>query len=211
MGTDAVEYGQTGPGRLDGNGRAGRRKSAGKAARRRDKDCQVKRLQSVFGATALAARPGALAFALLTLPVPALAAADGMAETADPAAAEEAPPSDQQIAEGLFSATSRLRAPRRQAVCGVPDKNGDIIVCGANRGEEWRVPSTTTSDPASRQAQQTGVPQAPNVSSLSDCSRGCIGIGKAREQMYVVDLAQLPKPPAGSDADLIAKGEMPAP
>ena len=53
----------------------------------------------------------------------------------------------------------------------------------------------------------TGIARAPNVSNLPDCSRGCLHIGKKIPQVLTVDLTKIPKAPAGSDADLIARGE----
>ena len=171
------------------------------------------RIQSKPGALRAAVRGVGLLAAALLQPLPALAAPDSVPGVAAAAGQndEGPPPSDQEIAEGLFRATAKLSAPKPRPTCGEPDKNGDIVVCGANRGEQWRVPSATLSDPTSREALRTGLARAPNVSSLADCSRGCIGIGKAPQPIYVVDLAKLPKAPAGSDADLISKGEMPAP
>ena len=123
--------------------------------------------------------------------------------------ASEAPRSDREIAEGLFSSTRRLTAPRkRDPDCGQTNARGEIVVCGADRGERWRVPSTTSSDPASRAAQDTGIARAPNVSALPDCSRGCIHLGRKVPQVLTVDLSKLPPPPAGSDADRIGRGEM---
>ena len=128
--------------------------------------------------------------------------------TGDAPTEEEAPRTDQQIAEGLFSSTTRLTTPRqRPADCGTTNARGEIVVCGADRGEQWRVPSTTDSDPTSRQAMNTGVPRAPNVSALPDCSRGCLHFGKPTPKVLTLDLAKIPKAPVGSDADLIARGE----
>lgn len=119
------------------------------------------------------------------------------------------PPSDQAIAEGLFRATARLTAPRkRDPACDSGSGKSEIVVCGADRGERWRVPSTTTSDPTSREAQNTGIARAPNVSALPDCSRGCLHLGRAPGQVLTIDAKAIPKAPAGSDADRIARGEM---
>jgi len=138
----------------------------------------------------------------LSAPVGAAAPDGGTADE------PQAPRTDQQIAEGLFASTARLTAPRkRDPDCGKTNAKGDIVVCGADRGQQWRVPSTTDSDPTSRQAMNTGIARAPNVSNLPDCSRGCLHIGKKIPQVLTVDLTKIPKAPAGSDADLIARGE----
>lgn len=120
--------------------------------------------------------------------------------------AEAAPPADAVVAGALMT-TARVSRPRR-AACGEPGPGGEIVVCGADHGEQWRVPSTTDSDRGSHQAMDTGVPAAPNVSSLPDCRRGCLGFGKAPPPLYIIDLRKMPEAPAGSDADRIAKGEL---
>ena len=124
--------------------------------------------------------------------------------------APEAPRDDAAIANGLMI-SPRAAEKAKRAACETARSGGDIVVCGADHGEQWRVPSTSDSDPASHQAQNTGVPAAPNVSSLPDCRRGCVGFGRVPPPVYVVDFSLLPKAPAGSDADLIARGEIPAP
>ena len=139
----------------------------------------------------------------LAAPVPGWATPDS-----PPADAAEAPPSDRELAEGLFLSTAKLTAPKKPG-CGEPGKNGEIVVCGADRGERWRVPGET--DPNAPGAQNTGVARAPNVSSLPDCSRGCLHLGKKQQPLHIIDFSKLPIAPAGSDADKIAKGEMPAP
>lgn len=108
---------------------------------------------------------------------------------------------------GSLLTTARVTRPRR-AACGEPGKGGEIVVCGADHGEQWRVPSTADSDPESRQGTDNGVVRAPNVSSLPDCRHGCKGFGKAPPPLYIIDLRKMPEAPAGSDADRIAKGEI---
>ena len=120
------------------------------------------------------------------------------------------PPDDAAVATSLMISPGAASRARR-AACEESRRQGEIVVCGFDRGEQWRVPSTAESDPTSRQGRDTGVPSAPNVSSLPDCSRGCIGFGKVPPPVYVVDFSKLPEAPKGSDADRIAKGEMPAP
>jgi len=98
-----------------------------------------------------------------------------------------------------------VRKPKR---CGAPDEKGEIVVCGADHGEQWRVPSTTDSDPASREAQNTGMPHAPGVNGLPGCARGCIGIGKGPPPVYIINLEDIPEAPADSDAQKVANGEL---
>ena len=157
-------------------------------------------------------RPAArLAAAMLLTCLGTSAAMAAPADGANPAqGAAEVPRDDAAIANGLMI-SPRAAEKAKRAACETARSGGDIVVCGADHGEQWRVPSTTDSDPGSHQAQNTGVPSAPNVSSLSDCRRGCVGFGRVPPPVYVVDFSLLPKAPAGSDADLIARGEIPAP
>lgn len=151
----------------------------------------------------------ALAAAIVWAPGRDRALAAEPAEAAAPEA-EAPPPSDSALAEGLFISTTRRRTANRQstAQCKADKAQGDIVVCGADRGEQWRVPSTTDSDPTSREAQDTGIARAPNVSGLPGCERGCLRVGKGPPQVMTIDLSQLPKAPRDSDADRIARGEM---
>ena len=137
------------------------------------------------------------------------AAADSLAPAESPPSPAP-PPDDAAIAANLMISPGAASRARR-AECEAARSQGEMVVCGFDRGEQWRVPSTADSDPASRQGQDNGVPRAPNVSSLPDCSRGCLGFGKVPPPVYVVDFSKLPEAPKGSDADRIAKGEMPAP
>lgn len=149
----------------------------------------------------------ALCGAALVLMAPVGAPASAAAQSTPETTEEAAPPSDRQIAEGLVL-SARAIAPRKRSACGEPDSKGDIVVCGADRGERWRVPSATDSDPTSREAQNTGIARAPNVSALPDCSRGCIGLGKGPRRVYSIDMSKMPAAPADSDADLVARGEI---
>lgn len=160
-----------------------------------------------------------MAVAGLLIAVPAAAAPGAPAAgvmTGPPAnrqetASESAPPDDATIAAGLMVSPAAT-ARRRRAECAESRRQGEIVVCGADRGEQWRVPSTAESDPRSRQGRDTGLPAAPNVSSLPDCAIvKCHGFGKVPPPVYVVDFSKLPEAPAGSDADRIAKGEAPGP
>ncbi|MEO5597201.1 MAG: hypothetical protein ABIQ66_01140 [Novosphingobium sp.] len=99
-------------------------------------------------------------------------------------------------------------AARRNQRCGFENAKGEIVVCAADHGEDVRVPSTTDSDPNSREAQNTGVPRAPNVSGLPGCARGCLGIGKGPPPVYIIDLKDIPDAPKGSDAEKVANGEI---
>lgn len=104
--------------------------------------------------------------------------------------------------------------PRRRCDSGGGDDTV-IVVCAPDRGEDQRVPSTAQSDPASRAARHeldNGVPRAPQLDRGSCRGKpGCAIGGWAPPPVYVIDVKALPEAPAGSDADLIARGEKPAP
>ena len=101
--------------------------------------------------------------------------------------------------------------PKPRCGSGGPD---EIVVCAPESGDQFRVPSTAESDPNSREAKRRlddGIPRAPQVGTVIDCSRGCVGFGSVPPPAYIIDFSTIPDAPPGSDADLIAKGEKPAP
>lgn len=122
------------------------------------------------------------------------------------------PEPDQQVVDRLAAAKSRLSVESVQDRCRAARQTDEIVVC-VDRGEDLRVPSTSESDPASlvaRRALNNGVPRAPQLDRGSCKGQpGCIVGGWAPPPIYVIDPAALPQAPEGSDADKIAKGEMP--
>ena len=103
-----------------------------------------------------------------------------------------------------------MQGPPQPPKCGVPASDGTIIVCGGKAAsDKERIPLREELESA--RSVKGGVPRAPNVSGLRDCSRGCIGFGSAPVAMYYFDLKALPEAPKGSDADRIATGEIRAP
>jgi hypothetical protein len=101
-------------------------------------------------------------------------------------------------ARAVFSAE-----PRKAAPC--PDAKGDeIVVCAEPEDPAGQyVPSATDNgDP------DDGMPRAPDVSGLPTDG---IRIGKTPRHPLIIDLSKIPEAPAGSDAGLIARGEMAAP
>ncbi len=129
-----------------------------------------------------------------------------------PAAAQEQSDADADASAAARIAEARatyLPAPRQRSTCNKDADSTEIVVCAPDRGEDQRVPSSADSDPRSRSALRTGMPSAPNVSGLPDCSSGCIGMGWAPPPVYYIDVKALPQAPEGSDAEKVAKGEMP--
>ncbi len=127
-------------------------------------------------------------------------------------AGAQAPDPDPQVAERLAAAKSRLGVETVQDRCRNARKSGEIVVC-IDRGEDLRVPSTAESDPSSlaaRRALNNGIPRAPQLDRGSCKGQpGCVVGGWAPPPIYVIDPAALPQAPEGSDADRIAKGELP--
>ncbi len=130
------------------------------------------------------------------------------------AAANAAPPgpdaTDQKVAELLSAAHDVYGVPDKRDRCK-PATGDEIVVCADNGGDQ-RVPSTAESDPNSRAARKAldgNIPRAPQFDRgyCADCPH----FGSVPPPVYYVDVTKLPPPPAGSDADLIAKGEKSAP
>lgn len=119
---------------------------------------------------------------------------------------------DPQVAARLAAAQARLGVATVQKRCGAARQSDEIVVC-VDRGEDLRVPSTADSDPSSlaaRRALNNGIPRAPQLDRGSCKGQpGCVVGGWAPPPIYVIDPAALPQAPEGSDADKIAKGEMP--
>jgi hypothetical protein len=125
------------------------------------------------------------------------------------AAANPAPTITAEQALANARALTTVVQPKRPAC---PEATGDeIVVCAEHEDPKKQyVPSDTDSGVP----DDGGVPQAPNVSGLPDCASAgfCAQhLGKQPRQLYIIDLKAIPEPPAGSDADRIARGEMAAP
>ena len=124
----------------------------------------------------------------------------------DSAAAAAADLEDQANAEIAQRLLHSAEKPR----CGVPAADGSIVVCGGREAsEQERLP--LRGELESARSTRDGLPRAPNVSGMRDCSRGCIGIGGVAAPMYYFDIRALPEAPPDSDADRIARGEIRAP
>ena len=95
-----------------------------------------------------------------------------------------------------------------------PTPGSDEIVVCVDRGEDQRVergaPDPNTLE--GRRALNGGVPRAPQFDHGSCRGKpGCIIGGWAPPPVYYTDVTKLPEAPPGSDADKIAKGEVPEP
>lgn len=128
-------------------------------------------------------------------------------------AAQEVPAdaTDRKVAQMIGRAREAYGVPDPAAKCRRNADSDEIVVC-VDRGEDLKVPSTSESDPTSRAALNDGLPRAPQLDRGSCKGQpGCIVGGYAPPPLYIVDVSKLPQAPEGSDADLIARGEMPSP
>jgi len=133
---------------------------------------------------------------------------------AAPAQAQEAQQSDADIARNVLQTQGHLAPPLRKR-CAAPT-GGDIVVC-AQDNTPFRMPSTADTDPNSKEALNDGRLTTPDVAGAGifkgkpTMSGACLIPPCPPPKAYMIDLSQIPKPPPGSDADKIAKGELRAP
>lgn len=125
-------------------------------------------------------------------------------------AADASATTDSALAEVNAQIAQRLLTAGQPKKCENGGPDGAIVVCGGREAnEKERLPLRDELDSA--RSTRDGLPRAPNVSGLPDCSRGCIGFGSAPTPMYFFDITKLPEAPPDSDADKIARGEIRAP
>jgi hypothetical protein len=131
--------------------------------------------------------------------------------------ANEKPEAEKSIAERAAAALAREKAfledpnkrCRREA-----ENSREIVVCAdPDKNTRDRLPLRNETDIA--RSTRTGVPRAPDLDGIK-CRPGADGvcrgnIGRAPPPIYYIDLSKIPEAPPGSDADKIAKGEIPAP
>ena len=94
------------------------------------------------------------------------------------------------------------------------DRRNEIVVCAdPRRNERERLPLREESETA--RSNRTGMPPPPDIDGIK-CRRGADGVcrgnvGGAPPPIDYIDLSKIPEAPPGSDADRIAKGEVPVP
>lgn len=89
--------------------------------------------------------------------------------------------------------------------------SGEIVVCAETNKDDANALTGTRAETQKRYAQETmnkGKPAAPDMFGIPDNGKG-IGFGKPPPAAISVDFNALPKAPAGSDADRIARGLAP--
>lgn len=134
----------------------------------------------------------------------------------EPALAQTDDEIDARVEQRIAEARAKFGAPPPRRRCESDSADPDaIVVCAPDRGEDQRVPSTAETDPHSLAARlylNNGVPRAPQLDRGSCKGQpGCFVGGWVPPPVYYIDLKAIPEAPEGSDADKIAKGEMPAP
>ena len=130
---------------------------------------------------------------------------------AAPARAQTDPDTlDAKVAERLDQAKAAYGVADPRLRCRPTPGSDEIVVC-VDRGEDQRV-ERGAPDPNSlegRRALNGGVPRAPQFDK-GYCAE-CPHFGSVPPPVYYTDVSKLPQAPPGSDADKIAKGEMPEP
>ena len=130
---------------------------------------------------------------------------------AAPARAQTDPDAlDAKVAERLDQAKAAYGVADPRLRCRPTPGSDEIVVC-VDRGEDQRV-ERGAPDPNSlegRRALNGGVPRAPQFDK-GYCAE-CPHFGSVPPPVYYTDVSKLPQAPPGSDADKIAKGEMPEP
>ena len=146
---------------------------------------------------------------------PPVAAQDDSTATSGPAAAPDQAPAPAEPPPRINLLVTVPRADANQAAlqqcrdeADAGTISGEIVVC-REQGQGKDTP--LTGDRAATQkryAEETalkGAPRAPEAFGIPDNGKG-IGFGGVPPPAYMIDFEVLPPPPAGSDADRIARG-----
>lgn len=137
-----------------------------------------------------------------------------LAMVATPAQAQQAP---RITAEQVIDTARDAYGPPPPEPACAPQEGDEIVVCAREQdNSQFRVKSTSELDPESEEALADGLPRAPDVAGPgifkgpATVGSLCIpGLQKCPPPpAYMIDFSALPDAPEGSDADLIAKGEM---
>lgn len=106
--------------------------------------------------------------------------------------------------------TGRITPDKVRRRCAEPVRRGEIVVCAPDE-EKNRVGSSADEDPASREALDNGMLHTPDVAGAGIFKgKKTFGFGSVYVPL-IIDLADIPEAPKGSDADRIANGELRAP
>lgn len=133
----------------------------------------------------------------------------GLVLAALPAATQAQDAAEGRAEELIERARDVWRVPPEVDPCARQAAEGEIVVCAVRDTARYRVPPSSVTDPASRASLRDGMPRAPQLDRGSCKGQpGCIVGGWAPPPLHLIDLAAIPEPPPGSDADKVARGEM---
>ena len=114
---------------------------------------------------------------------------------------------DRKVAERLAAQKATTDLADKRCALGNADAT-EIVVCAPRELHENRYPGREQLD--SVQSTYDGVPRAPDLRPVYPgpvVARGCFIPPCPPPAMIFIDVKALPEAPAGSDADLIARGE----
>ena len=139
---------------------------------------------------------------------PALAGIALLAVPCSAFAQNAASESDRRVQD--IVAAQKAQTDLRDKRCILGNATADeIVVCAPSDPEADRYPGRETLE--SVQSTNDGLPRAPDLAPKYPgvvVARGCFIPPCPPPPMVFIDVKALPEAPAGSDADLIAKGEM---
>ena len=118
---------------------------------------------------------------------------------------------DRRVAERIAAQQATTDVRDKRCALGAADA-GEIVVCAPRDPDKQRYPGRETLD--SVRSVRDGLPRAPDLRPVYPgpvVARGCFIPPCPPPPMIFIDVKALPEAPAGSDADLIAKGEMAQP
>ena len=144
--------------------------------------------------------PALTAIALIWLAVPGAAHAQNIESEVD-----------RKVAQRLAAQKATTDLTDKRCALGNADAT-EIVVCAPRELRENRYPGREQLD--SVKSTYDGLPRAPDLRPVYPgpvVARGCFIPPCPPPKMIFIDVKALPEAPAGSDADLIAKGEMKQP
>ena len=118
---------------------------------------------------------------------------------------------DRKVAERLATQKATTDLTDKRCALGNADAT-EIVVCAPRESRENRFPGREQLD--SVRSTYDGLPRAPDLRPVYPgpvVARGCFIPPCPPPKMIFIDVKALPEAPAGSDADLIGKGELAQP
>jgi len=126
----------------------------------------------------------------------------------------------QVAAPGAETTADQALAAEKAATSVIPPRN--TVDCPQGSDQEIVVCARKEVDPATQYVPSDidngvpddDIPRAPDVSGLPNCATALVcaqHVGKMPAHPLIIDVKALPEPPAGSDADKMARGELATP